>query len=64
MDGGLCLPDHLQRACEADRLTDAGRRGLSALAFGNNGVLADNDPEKQEKLIKLNTPAGQPGHLP
>jgi TnpA family transposase len=25
------------------------------LAFGNNGVLADNDPEEQEKLIKLNT---------
>ncbi len=34
------------------------------LAFGNNGVLADNDPAEQEKLIKLNTPAGQPGHLP
>ncbi len=26
------------------------------LAFGNNGVLADNDPAEQEKLIKLNTP--------
>lgn len=25
------------------------------LAFGNNGVLADNDPVEQEKLIKLNT---------
>jgi TnpA family transposase len=25
------------------------------LSFGNNGVLADNDPEEQEKLIKLNT---------
>ena len=25
------------------------------LAFGNNGVLADNDPDEQEKLIKLNT---------
>ena len=25
------------------------------LAFGNNGVLADNDPAEQEKLIKLNT---------
>ena len=25
------------------------------LSFGNNGVLADNDPAEQEKLIKLNT---------
>ncbi|KIH96726.1 transposase [Streptomonospora alba] len=25
------------------------------LRFGNNGVLAANDPEEQEKLIKLNT---------
>ena len=25
------------------------------LAFGNNGILASNDPEEQEKLIKLNT---------
>jgi TnpA family transposase len=25
------------------------------LAFGNNGVLADNDPDEQEKLIKMNT---------
>ncbi|GAA1580721.1 hypothetical protein GCM10009678_74280 [Actinomadura kijaniata] len=25
------------------------------LGFGNNGVLADNDPAEQEKLIKLNT---------
>jgi len=25
------------------------------LAFGNNGVLADNDPVEREKLIKLNT---------
>ena len=25
------------------------------LAFGNNGVLADNDPAEQEKLIKFNT---------
>jgi hypothetical protein len=25
------------------------------LRFGNNGVLADNDPVEQEKLIKLNT---------
>ncbi len=25
------------------------------LAFGNNGVLADNDPAEQEKLIKLNS---------
>jgi len=25
------------------------------LAFGNNGVLASNDPAEQEKLIKLNT---------
>ncbi|QYC38831.1 Tn3 transposase DDE domain protein [Nonomuraea coxensis DSM 45129] len=25
------------------------------LGFGNNGVIADNDPEEQEKLIKLNT---------
>ena len=25
------------------------------LAFGNNGILADNDPVEQEKLIKLNT---------
>jgi hypothetical protein len=25
------------------------------LSFGNNGVLADNDPEEQEKLIKFNT---------
>ncbi|MDA8370094.1 MAG: transposase, partial [Nocardiopsaceae bacterium] len=25
------------------------------LRFGNNGVLADNDPDEQEKLIKLNT---------
>jgi hypothetical protein len=24
------------------------------LAFGNNGVLPDNDPDEQEKLIKLN----------
>ncbi|MGW4718971.1 Tn3 family transposase [Nocardia sp. NPDC004260] len=24
------------------------------LSFGNNGVLADNDSEEQEKLIKLN----------
>jgi TnpA family transposase len=24
------------------------------LAFGNNGMLADNDPDEQEKLIKLN----------
>lgn len=30
--------------------------GFSAwLRFGNNGVLADNDPVEQEKLIKLNT---------
>ncbi len=25
------------------------------LSFGNNGVLADNDPAEQEKLIKFNT---------
>nr|WP_231972533.1 transposase [Nocardiopsis alborubida] len=25
------------------------------LRFGNNGILADNDPDEQEKLIKLNT---------
>jgi TnpA family transposase len=25
------------------------------LGFGNNGVLADNDPAEQEKLIKFNT---------
>jgi hypothetical protein len=25
------------------------------LSFGNNGMLADNDPAEQEKLIKLNT---------
>jgi TnpA family transposase len=25
------------------------------LSFGNNGVLADNDPEEHEKLIKFNT---------
>ena len=25
------------------------------LSFGNNGVLADNDPAEQEKLIKLDT---------
>lgn len=25
------------------------------LSFGNNGVLADNDPAEQEKLVKLNT---------
>ncbi|MEV6432046.1 Tn3 family transposase [Nocardia sp. NPDC051463] len=25
------------------------------LSFDNNGVLADNDPEEQEKLIKFNT---------
>ncbi|MEV1177704.1 Tn3 family transposase [Nonomuraea sp. NPDC049784] len=24
------------------------------LGFGNNGVIADNDPEEQEKLIKFN----------
>jgi hypothetical protein len=43
------------------RITAATNKGESYngfshwLAFGNTGVLADNDPAEQEKLIKLNT---------
>ena len=56
--GAAALPRR-PAAPGADHRRDRQGRVLNGfshwLAFGNNGVLADNDPAEQEKLIKLNT---------
>ena len=57
-DGGAAaLPRRPSAAGAHHRRTNkVGVHGFAHwLSFGNNGVLADNDPAEQEKLIKLNT---------
>jgi hypothetical protein len=49
LSGGVSTP------CASGLGSQSGNGFSQWLSFGNNGVLADNDPEEQEKLIKLNT---------
>jgi len=47
--------EHLAYAHIDELFGERVRNVIDWLSFGNNGVLADNDPAEQEKLIKLNT---------
>ena len=62
MAGGLCLPDHMQRACEADRLTDADRRGLSALVWTHVNLCGRLELDMDAHLdLEPSGPASLPG---
>jgi len=51
----LADPQLRARVTAATNKADSYHGFTQWLGFGNNGVLADNDPAEQEKLIKFNT---------